>query len=79
MVVLRDLRMQRAANLLKADILSVEQISRTVGYSSRASFFRAFRDAHGQDPSDFRKTAVGYKYQDPDDPRGNRVRAQVAR
>lgn len=57
MVVLRDLRMRRAANLLKADILSVEQISRTVGYSSRASFFRAFRDAHGQDPSDFRKTA----------------------
>lgn len=57
MVVLRDLRMRHAANLLKADILSVEQISRTVGYSSRASFFRAFRDAYGQDPSDFRKTA----------------------
>jgi AraC family transcriptional activator of mtrCDE len=57
MVVLRDLRMRRAANLLKADILSVEQISRSVGYSSRASFFRAFRDAYGQDPNGFRKTA----------------------
>lgn len=57
MVVLRDLRMRHAANLLKADFFSVKQISRTVGYSSRASFFRAFRDAYGNDPTDFRKTA----------------------
>jgi AraC family transcriptional activator of mtrCDE len=59
MVALRQLRMRHAANLLKADILSVEQIARAVGYSSRSSFFRAFQRTYGKDPTDFRKAAAG--------------------
>jgi AraC family transcriptional activator of mtrCDE len=59
MVALRQLRMRHAANLLKADILSVEQIARAVGYSNRTSFFRAFQRTYGKDPTDFRKTAAG--------------------
>lgn len=59
MVALRQLRMRHAANLLKTDILSMEQIARAVGYSSRSSFFRAFQRTYGKDPTDFRKAAAG--------------------
>ena len=59
MVALRQLRMRHAANLLKADILSIEQIARAVGYSNRSSFFRAFQHTYGKDPTDFRKAAAG--------------------
>jgi AraC family transcriptional activator of mtrCDE len=54
MAALRQLRMRCAANLLAARIHSVEQIANTVGYSSRSSFFRAFREAYGKDPSEYR-------------------------
>jgi AraC-like DNA-binding protein len=51
---LRELRMRRAAELLTADIDSVEKIARAVGYSSRSSFFRTFRQVYGTDPSAYR-------------------------
>jgi transcriptional regulator GlxA family with amidase domain len=54
MVVLRQLRMRRAANMLAANILSIEQVAHAVGYTSRSSFFRAFRQIYGHDPSDHR-------------------------
>jgi AraC family transcriptional activator of mtrCDE len=57
MVVLRQLRMRRAANMLAANILSIEQIAHAVGYTSRSSFFRAFRQIYGHDPSDYRAAA----------------------
>jgi AraC family transcriptional regulator, activator of mtrCDE len=57
MTVLRQMRMRRAKILLAVDSLSIDQVARAVGYANRASFFRAFRKAHGIDPSDYRANA----------------------
>jgi AraC family transcriptional activator of mtrCDE len=57
MVVLRQLRMRQAANLLTANSLSVDQVARAVGYSSRSSFTRAFRQAYGSEPDEHRPPA----------------------
>lgn len=57
MVALRQLRMRHAADLLAANTLSIEQVSNAVGFSSRSSFFRAFRRAHGIVPSNYRARA----------------------
>jgi AraC family transcriptional activator of mtrCDE len=51
---LRDLRMRRAAVLLTTSCLSVDQIAHRVGYTSRSSFSRMFRNIHGCDPSEYR-------------------------
>jgi len=59
MAVLRQLRMRRAADMLAANILSIEQIGHAVGYANRSSFIRAFRQVYGQDPSDFRAKRIG--------------------
>jgi len=59
MAVLRQLRMRRAADMLAANILSLEQIGHAVGYANRSSFIRAFRQVYGQDPSDFRAKRIG--------------------
>jgi AraC family transcriptional activator of mtrCDE len=50
MLVLRELRMRHAANLLAMQALTVDQMARAVGYNSRSSFSRAFRQAHGFEP-----------------------------
>ncbi|TDY40568.1 AraC family transcriptional activator of mtrCDE [Paraburkholderia rhizosphaerae] len=50
--VLRQLRMRQAAAMLASNCqLSIDQIARSVGYSSRSSFLRAFRKVYGMDPS----------------------------
>ncbi|HEY4307647.1 MAG TPA: AraC family transcriptional regulator [Gemmatimonadaceae bacterium] len=54
MMVLRDLRMRRAAQALERQLLSVGQVANEVGYSSRSSFVRAFRQTYGVDPSEYR-------------------------
>jgi len=59
MTVLRGLRMRQAASMLIADELSVEQIARAVGYTSRSSFLKAFHDAYGIHPSDYRRHVSG--------------------
>lgn len=50
MAALRQLRMRHAANMLAANVLSIEQIAHEVGYTSRSSFFRAFRQIYGARP-----------------------------
>jgi AraC family transcriptional activator of mtrCDE len=55
MTVLRDLRMRRAAHVLEMNSLSVGEIAHEVGYASRSSFVRAFRQTYGSDPSEFRE------------------------
>jgi AraC-like DNA-binding protein len=40
--------------MLAANLLSIEQVAYAVGYTSRSSFFRAFRRIYGHDPSDHR-------------------------
>jgi AraC family transcriptional regulator, activator of mtrCDE len=52
MVALRQMRMKRAADMLAAKTFSVEQIAREVGYKSRSSFLRAFRQVHGYVPAE---------------------------
>ena len=52
--VLRQLRMRQAAAMLAShNELSIDQIARNVGYSSRSSFLRAFRKVYGMDPSEY--------------------------
>lgn len=54
MTVLRRLRLRQAAELLEGKALSVKQIAGAVGYSSRSSFVRAFRETYGVDPTKYR-------------------------
>lgn len=54
MTVLRGLRIRQAASMLVTGELSVDQIARSVGYTGRSSFLKAFHDAYGVHPSDYR-------------------------
>lgn len=55
--MLKQVRLHRAANLLRNTLLPVQIIALTVGYSSRSYFSRAFRSAYGTDPKAFREQA----------------------
>lgn len=55
MIVLRDLRMRRAAQVLEMKSLSVGQVAQEVGYASRSSFVRAFRETYGVGPTEYRE------------------------
>jgi len=55
-VVLRELRMKRAAELLASEAMTADQVARAVGYGSRSSFARAFRIVNGTDVSAHRQT-----------------------
>lgn len=55
--LLRQVRLHRAANLLRATKLPIQVIAVAVGYTSRSYFTRAFRAAYGEDPKSFRETA----------------------
>lgn len=50
-----QLRMQKAAQLLKEGDHSIEQISYLVGYHNPFGFSTAFRRRYGMSPSDFRR------------------------
>ncbi len=52
---LRDVRLRRAARLLRAGGLSVDNVASKVGFASRSHFSRAFHDQFGCSPMDFRK------------------------
>lgn len=58
MTILRRLRLRQASSLLTGKTLTVDQIAAAVGYASRSSFVRAFREAYGEDPSAYRHTAL---------------------
>jgi len=58
MVVLRRLRLRKAAELLRAKSMSVEQVASVTGYRSRNGFSRAFRKAYGFDPAQYRAAAA---------------------
>jgi transcriptional regulator GlxA family with amidase domain len=51
---LRDVRLRKAAQLLKRNGLSVDGIANKVGFASRSHFSRAFQAQFGCSPSDFR-------------------------
>ncbi len=51
---LKHLRLQQAARMLRTTDLSIKAISRNIGYNSRSYFSRAFHDAYGVSPVEFR-------------------------
>lgn len=57
MDLLKQIRMHRAANLLRSTNLPVQVVGFTVGYISRSYFSRAFRATYGRDPKSFRQEA----------------------
>jgi transcriptional regulator GlxA family with amidase domain len=57
MDLLKQIRLHRAANLLRSTSLPVQVVGMTVGYASRSYFSRAFRAAYGRDPKTFRESA----------------------
>ncbi|WP_022909232.1 helix-turn-helix domain-containing protein [Aestuariimicrobium kwangyangense] len=56
MTVLRRLRIERAARLLRADDAVVGGVAAEVGYTDLPSFRAAFKAVTGQSPRDFRRT-----------------------
>jgi AraC-like DNA-binding protein len=54
MIFVNHVRMQRAAEFLAVENLSIDEIGKTVGYSSRSHFSRAFKDHMGIPPNAFR-------------------------
>jgi AraC-like DNA-binding protein len=65
MAALRQMRMRKAADLLTANILSIEQIAHIVGYRSHRGFSRAFRQTYGEDPADHRAAASVHQHGNP--------------
>lgn len=56
MSILRDLRMRQAVEQLRSTTMTVDEIAHHAGYASRSSFVRAFREAHGADPTSYRRS-----------------------
>ncbi len=54
-VLLRELRLRRAAVLLKSTDLPVKRVAQMVGFSSRTAFSRVFEQYIGQSPSEYRQ------------------------
>jgi AraC family transcriptional activator of mtrCDE len=54
MVLMREIRMRKAAAYLAMGSRSIDEVARSVGYSSRSSFVRVFRNIHGISPSEYR-------------------------
>jgi AraC-like DNA-binding protein len=58
MTFLHQLRMQRAAVLLREASYSVEEVAGRIGFSSRSHFSHAFKEHHGMAPASFRESAT---------------------
>lgn len=50
-----QLRIRKACELLHSSTLKIEELAQMVGYTSAASFRRAFKKVKGVSPGDFRK------------------------
>ena len=58
MSYLRTMRLRRAADLLRASALTVDEVATRVGYASRSQFSRAFTERYGVSPAAFRSQPV---------------------
>lgn len=56
---LRDIRLDEAKRLLRREDIKVSEVARQVGYDSYKSFYRAFRDATGITPVEYRQRRPG--------------------
>jgi len=52
---LHQLRMQRAAHMLREASYSIEEVAARIGFSSRSHFSHAFKEHHGLSPASFRE------------------------
>jgi transcriptional regulator GlxA family with amidase domain len=52
---LREIRLRRAAQLLRIKGLTVDSVASKVGFAGRSHFSRAFHDQFGCSPADFRR------------------------
>ena len=52
---IREKRLAYAMELLRTTSLSVEEISAKVGYSSKAQFYKNFKELYGKAPGEFKK------------------------
>jgi transcriptional regulator GlxA family with amidase domain len=52
-----EVRLSRAARLLRSTDRTIESIGRSVGYASESAFSRAFKDRLGAPPGEFRREA----------------------
>lgn len=59
MQYLKRLRLQRAAELLRSDGLSIGRVAEQVGYDSETAFNRAFKQVYGRSPGQWRRTQAG--------------------
>ena len=55
------IRLQRAAEMLSASPLSIDEIADQVGFSSRSQFARAFKRHMGSPPHTFRENTREHK------------------
>lgn len=53
--LLRDMRLKRAADMLKNTSATVEEIAETIGYSDASRFYKNFKDTFGLTPDAYRK------------------------
>ena len=58
MAFLRDVRLRRAAELLRSTDLPVSTVASRVGFASRSAFTHAFREGFGRTPASFRTAGV---------------------
>jgi transcriptional regulator GlxA family with amidase domain len=58
MSFVNHVRMQRAAQMLAIENMSIDEIARSVGFSSRSHFSRAFKDHLGLPPKTFRDESL---------------------
>jgi transcriptional regulator GlxA family with amidase domain len=63
---LLDFRLAKAATLLADWSRRIKEIASLCGYSSTASFTKAFRRQFGKSPSDYRHSTFGQKTAHPD-------------
>ncbi len=55
---IRKARMDLARELLRTDVISIEEIAAQAGFSSAANFSTAFRAVEGMSPSRYRRQAI---------------------
>jgi transcriptional regulator GlxA family with amidase domain len=58
MEFVQQVRMESAARLLQTTQLPIKTLASAVGFASRSQFSRAFKAAHGTDPSSYRLNAL---------------------
>lgn len=57
-VLLREMRIEQAAVMLRNSNVSVEEVSGAVGYSDISRFYRNFRERYGMTPAQFRRSEM---------------------